>query len=72
MIDGQAGHTRILSRLTGPSNTTGFPAMSVPAGFSAEGLPVGVQLIGKPHSERQLYTIAYAIEQHTPSFFPQQ
>ena len=65
MIDGKPGHTRILSRLTGPSNTTGFPAISVPGGVSRDGRPVGVQLVGKPHSEAVLYQLAHAIEQST-------
>jgi aspartyl-tRNA(Asn)/glutamyl-tRNA(Gln) amidotransferase subunit A len=64
LIDGKPGHTRILSKLTGPSNTTGFPAISVPGGVSSDGRPVGVQLIGKPNSEAQLYNLAYAIEQY--------
>lgn len=69
LIDGKPGHTRILSRLTGPSNTTGFPAISVPGGLSEDGIPVGIQLIGKPNAEQLLYTLAYTIEQQTSPTF---
>ena len=41
----------------------GLPAISVPAGFSANGLPMGLQLIGKPRGERALLQLAHAYEQ---------
>jgi Asp-tRNA(Asn)/Glu-tRNA(Gln) amidotransferase A subunit family amidase len=44
---------------------TGFPAMVVPAGFTADGLPVGVELFGRPFSEPRLLQMAYAFEQST-------
>lgn len=37
--------------------------MSVPAGVTDEGLPVGIELIGKPHHEARLIELAYAYEQ---------
>jgi Asp-tRNA(Asn)/Glu-tRNA(Gln) amidotransferase A subunit family amidase len=43
----------------------GFPAMSVPAGFTAEGLPVGIEFLGRPFAEPTLFKIAYAYEQAT-------
>ena len=46
-----------------PFNVTGGPAMSVPVGFSKSGLPLGMQLVGKPFSEAVLYRTAYAYEQ---------
>jgi amidase len=49
-------------RLAGYS---GFPALSVPAGFTAEGLPVGVELLGTPFSEPTLLGMGYAYEQAT-------
>jgi len=47
---------------TVPTNLAGIPAMSVPAGYDKENLPLGLQLIGKPLGEQTLLNIAYAIE----------
>ena len=41
----------------------GLPCISVPAGFNANGLPIGVQLIGKPQGDTELLQIAYAYSQ---------
>lgn len=46
-----------------PFNITGSPAVSVPTGFTTSGLPLGMQLVGKPFSEALLYRVAYAYEQ---------
>jgi Asp-tRNA(Asn)/Glu-tRNA(Gln) amidotransferase A subunit family amidase len=45
------------------SATTGLPAMSVPAGFSPDGLPIGLELLGDAFTESALLRIAYAYEQ---------
>ena len=44
---------------------TGLPAISIPCGFTPEGLPVGIQIIGKPLQELAVLRIAYAFEQAT-------
>jgi aspartyl-tRNA(Asn)/glutamyl-tRNA(Gln) amidotransferase subunit A len=49
-----------------PFNITGSPALSVPTGFSQNGLPLAMQLVGKPFSEALLYRVAHAYEQATP------
>lgn len=49
-----------------PWNIIGWPAMNVPAGLGRHGLPVGVQLVGKPGSERTLLGLAAQIEQLQP------
>jgi aspartyl-tRNA(Asn)/glutamyl-tRNA(Gln) amidotransferase subunit A len=49
-----------------PFNLTGSPALSVPAGFDANGMPLAVQLVGKRFSEALLYRVAHAYEQATP------
>ena len=45
---------------------TGFPALSLPVGFSRQGLPVGVQIIGKPHAETAVLQLAKTLELHHP------
>ena len=44
-------------------NMAGLPGISVPAGLSAQGLPLGLQLIGKPFDEETLFRTAHVIEQ---------
>jgi aspartyl-tRNA(Asn)/glutamyl-tRNA(Gln) amidotransferase subunit A len=48
-----------------PFNITGSPALSVPTGFSKAGLPLAMQIVGKPFSEALIYQVAYAYEQAT-------
>jgi amidase len=47
-------------------NSTGQPAASVPAGFSATGLPLAVQLVGRPHDENTLLSLSAQIEEARP------
>lgn len=44
-------------------NFTGYPALSMPCGFNTEGLPVGLQIMGKPFMEKKLLEIAMIYEQ---------
>jgi aspartyl-tRNA(Asn)/glutamyl-tRNA(Gln) amidotransferase subunit A len=44
-------------------NMAGLPGIAVPAGISSDGLPLGLQLIGKPFDEETLFQTAFAIEQ---------
>jgi amidase len=48
-----------------PVTMAGCPALNVPAGFSATGLPTGIQLIGPPHDELGCLQLAHAYEQAT-------
>ena len=48
-----------------PANLAGLPAISIPAGFSTEGLPIGIQLITPQLSEANLFSAAHAFEQAT-------
>ncbi|KEG19706.1 Asp-tRNA(Asn)/Glu-tRNA(Gln) amidotransferase subunit GatA [Bartonella bacilliformis] len=53
---------------TVPVNMVGLPGVSVPAGLSSSGLPLGLQLIGKPFTEEVILQIAYIIEQAVGTF----
>jgi len=48
------------------SAQTGLPALAAPAGFTADGLPVGLELLGRPFSDAHLVSMAYAFEQSGP------
>ena len=51
---------------TGPWNALGNPAAAVPAGFTGDGLPLSVQLVGRPHDEGTLLSLAAQIEAERP------
>jgi aspartyl-tRNA(Asn)/glutamyl-tRNA(Gln) amidotransferase subunit A len=53
-------------------NMAGLPGIAVPAGLSESGLPLGLQLIGKPFDEETLFQTAYAIEQAAGTFKAEQ
>jgi aspartyl-tRNA(Asn)/glutamyl-tRNA(Gln) amidotransferase subunit A len=64
------GNTRmgvipLLTQHTRPYNLNGFPAITVPCGFSKNGLPIGFQLAGKPFDEETVLRAAFAYEQAT-------
>ena len=48
------------------SASTGFPALVVPAGFTPDGLPVGIEMLGRPWSEQELLSAGLALEQSSP------
>lgn len=47
---------------TGPADLAGVPAISVPAGMDANGLPLGLQVIGKPFDEETVFAVGAALE----------
>jgi aspartyl-tRNA(Asn)/glutamyl-tRNA(Gln) amidotransferase subunit A len=51
-------------------NMAGLPGISVPGGLSADGLPLGLQLIGRPFDEETLFSLAYVVEQAAGRFSP--
>jgi aspartyl-tRNA(Asn)/glutamyl-tRNA(Gln) amidotransferase subunit A len=55
----------LVDLMTIPVNLAGLPGISVPCGFDDNGLPIGLQLIGRPLREDQLFQVAYAYEQST-------
>lgn len=64
--DRSEGILPAMIRLNRPSNHTGLPAISVPCGFTANGLPVGLQLIGRAFDEATVLRAAHAYEVNTP------
>ncbi|WP_239522951.1 amidase family protein, partial [Stenotrophomonas maltophilia] len=48
--------------LTFAITVTGCPAISVPCGFTRTGLPVGLQLVGRPHADADVIAAAAALE----------
>jgi len=66
LIDGVTENATVaLLRLTMPYNLAGLPAISLPCGFSAGGLPIGLQVVGKPFEEAMILRIAHAYQQLT-------
>jgi len=60
----------LLLRLNRPANLAGVPAISVPCGFTAAGLPIGLQFIGAEHDEQLLLDIADTYQRANPSKIP--
>lgn len=63
-IEGYAGGTTLTQpSFTGPFNVSGLPAVSTPSGLSSDGLPMGLQVVGRPFDEATALRVAYAYEQ---------
>ena len=58
--DNQEHVDAALTRLTGPTNLTGLPSLSVSCGVSASGLPIGLQIIGSKFDEATIYRYGQA------------
>ncbi|MFJ8540924.1 amidase [Streptomyces sp. NPDC093586] len=54
-------------RLSAPANITGVPALSVPVGHDTAGMPIGMQLLGRPFGERTLLRVGHAYERTQPA-----
>ncbi|MEU6482415.1 amidase [Streptomyces sp. NPDC046887] len=57
-------------RLSAPANITGFPALTLPVGHDQAGLPIGMQLIARPHADSLLLHTAQAFERSSPEANP--
>jgi len=55
-----------LIRFSGPFDLIGYPAITIPAGFTDAGLPIGVQLVGRPFEEGLVFQVAHAVERAHP------
>jgi aspartyl-tRNA(Asn)/glutamyl-tRNA(Gln) amidotransferase subunit A len=56
---------RQLTRFTAPFNLTGLPALSVPCGFTKDGLPIGLQIVSRAWNEAGVLRTGYAFQQAT-------
>ena len=65
-IDSKAASGRIPFMFNNTFNLASAPAISVPCGFSADNLPIGLQIGGKPFAEETMFKVAHAYEQATP------
>ena len=54
-----------IMQFTGVASLTGLPALNVPCGFDAAGLPIGMQLIGRPFDEATLFRMGHAFQTAT-------
>jgi aspartyl-tRNA(Asn)/glutamyl-tRNA(Gln) amidotransferase subunit A len=65
-----AGHDAVeqaarLTRFTAPFNLSGLPALSLPCGFTREGLPIGLQIVSRAWGESKVLNLGHAFEQAT-------
>ena len=56
---------RQLTRFTSPFNLTGLPALTVPCGFTKDGLPIGLQLVSRAWNEAGVLRAGFAFQQAT-------
>lgn len=63
--DDMGALSRTLLRFTVPFNMTGVPTLSLPGGFDAADLPIGLQLVGRPLAEPVLIAAGHAFQQRT-------
>ena len=59
----QDAYARGNNRFLSPA--TGFPALTLPAGLTGDGLPIGLEMLGRPFTEATLFELGYAYEQGT-------
>ena len=66
LLDGQEEDTRLAStRFVRGINVVGFPALSIPCGFDKVGLPIGLQIVGKPFDEVTILRVGAVLEDAT-------
>lgn len=63
--NGEENMLDAIMQFTGIPSLTGFPALNVPCGFDNSGLPIGMQIIGKPFDEATLYRVGNKFQEET-------
>lgn len=69
-VDGEAIESRFVDHYLYPWNLTGHPAVVIPAGFSEEGLPIGLQLVGRRFQDEELLAVAACIDEALGAYKP--
>jgi aspartyl-tRNA(Asn)/glutamyl-tRNA(Gln) amidotransferase subunit A len=57
----------MLTRFTSPFNMTGLPALSLPCGFDEQGLPVSIQVVGRPGQDAHVLSVGRWLEKLVPA-----
>ena len=65
-IGGKSGSPLAWMSYTYPFNMTGLPAASIPCGWSKDGLPIGMQIVGKRFDELKVLQVSKAFEEISP------
>lgn len=65
-IDGKSVAAGAWSPYTHPFNMSGHPAASIPCGWSSDGLPIGIQIVGKRHDDLTVLQVSQAFEEIAP------
>jgi amidase len=68
LVDGVPVESRFIDHYLYPFSMLGHPAVAVPAGLAEDGLPVGVQLVGKRWEDEKLISVAAAVAQITGGY----
>src|SRR5262249_39738413 len=63
--DEDVGALEAICRFTGPFNLTGLPALALLCGFSRDGLPLGLQLVGRPFAEADVLAAGHGYQRAT-------
>ena len=63
-VESANGQSRVTTRLTVPFNALGLPAISLPCGFTSEGMPIGLQIAGRHFDDKQVINVAAAYERN--------
>ena len=63
-VESANGQSRVTTRLTVPFNALGLPAISLPCGFTSEGMPIGLQIAGRHFDDKRVLNVAAAYERN--------
>ena len=61
----EIGPTSIIGRYTAPFNRSGQPALSLPCGFTSDGLPIGMMIVGKRFADASVLQMGHAYQKVT-------